>query len=133
MPHMNGFTFTVDVKLTVILEALRKHKAEHILEYGEAKKEFRLQMLEKSKDTLARIKKEDFSQVTYNFGLTVPVNCVNSYDELINTFENVNDEVIEMKVQELNMIVNNSWDWLNIANQVNATYSSSLRGKMGNF
>lgn len=122
--------FVVEVQVSTILDALKKYREEHIVEYAEAKAMFQSSMIEKANATSARINAGDYSFVHGNFGLSIPINCLKNYDEIIETFSSINTPTINLNISELNKITSNSWDWLNSANAINATYSATLRSKL---
>ena len=115
----------VDVEVTKLVEALKTHKAEHIVEYKEAKANFEIKYVEAAKSALKDAKAGKFTGVAYGFGLVIPGNVTEEYEDLIVTFESISSPTIRLDVQQLNTILNNSWDWVVAAKANNSFYSSA--------
>lgn len=121
----------VTVKRADILEKLRANKAKHQEEYREAVGGY----LKAKREILFELAdqydggwdiSEDFD-VKPNFGLTKPVDNSNKYEELINSFELISKDEIDISFQDATAIANDSFQWVETAKFVNAFYSSTKR------
>jgi hypothetical protein len=116
----------VDVEVSKLVEALKKHKEEHIVEYKTARANFEVKYVEAAKAALKNAKAGEFKGVSAGFGLVVPVDVTEDFEDLISTFEAIQSPSIKLDVQQLNTILNNSWDFVVAAKMSNASYSSSF-------
>lgn len=121
-----------NVKVSTLIDALTKFKAEHVEDYKVAIAGFNEKFLEKQKEAIKELKAAtpniDFRGLSWNFGLVKPINNETMYDQFIETFNSISTETITISVDQLNTIVNNSWDWVGTANATFASYNSKFAG-----
>jgi hypothetical protein len=122
-------TFIVTANVSNLIEHLIEYQADHKIEYAEAEAAYNSMLVSSAESVLKRLRAGDFKDVVHNFGLKKPIDVYNEYADMIDTFNEIETDTIEINVVQLNQIVNNNWDWLNAANQTNIAYSNILQTK----
>jgi len=122
--NMSGITSRFD-KL-IIIKALRNFRDISLAEYKDALDVYREDVINKIHELSNKAHHEIFTtfEVPYNLGLTIPVNCDKEYTYLINLFNQVTEDTIELDFGEANRIFNNEWEWASSSSAVNYSYSS---------
>ena len=121
--------FHVMLKVSTILEHLKKNREEHLRVYEEAKAGY----LEKAAEELTRLTAAiaDGKLVKIESKLKLPVNYVHQYDQLIQMFElATNQESYQLTLAQYRCIVDDAWSWTDDFNFTNSTYSAAARAKL---
>ena len=120
-----------EVKVSTLIEALTKFKTEHVADYAVALDGYNKAFEEKKKEYVKKLKNATSTDkvliyVPQNLGLTKPINNSAMYDQFINAFAAVSTETLTLDINELDTIVNNSWDWVGTANNSMSFYNAKF-------
>lgn len=121
-----------EITTDTIIGALQKYKAEHIADYLVAVEGYKKAFEENHKEAIKKMKAVTFETgspyVQQNFGLTKPINNEAMYDQFIVAFNSLNTQVLKLTLDQVNTIMNNSWEWVGTANASMASYNSKFYG-----
>ena len=109
----------VKVKRDDLLEALKKNRDSHMVEYVEACQGYRKKALAKIdsvfadlRGTVEQLKEgETIALISLSFGLDVPRSHERDYDQVIRMMEMSVDDVVTLKSDEFSCFVMDDWDW----------------------
>jgi len=122
-----GHGRTYKVKISTLLDHLRKNRSEHVEIVEEAQAEFRRLAIERLDSML----KDAMSGkgIQTNLGLKVPTVHTDAFDNAIGLLEMTKDageDLIEIDSGEYERFVRNNWDWTAQFRASNGGYSSKV-------
>jgi hypothetical protein len=115
---------TISLKRDEIIEMLRNHRRNHLNEYDVASNTYKVEKIKLLKSALDSALRDEDVKIDVNMGLQKPIDNSKKYDEMINTFEMVQTELIELEFEDAKHIANDTFPWLDASKFVNAFYSS---------
>lgn len=88
---------TIKVKKSELIETLKRHKENHIIEYDKAVKAYKLETLEQLKKLLENAEND---KLNLKLNLTEPINNIKNYDKIISMFEWEVEDFVELDQDE---------------------------------
>lgn len=127
MRQMFGITMEVECKTAEVLETVKKNRDEHASIVEEANVGFLVKAKELLEAKLASLK--DGKIVPLNVTLAVPQNCTSEYDTIIKMLSMHTEEHVTLGANEVQMFIEDKWEWTNTFLATNAMYSMKARSK----
>lgn len=119
-----NLVFRSEYKKSDIIESLKKFKALNKIKYDQALIEYHKQVLEKSKYFNDRFLAGKFDKMPQlNFGLVTPVDVSDVYEKHIETISMTQKDTIELDAPTASNIFHDSWQELNHAKSITASYT----------
>lgn len=106
-------TVKTRMRIDVLIDKLKGHRAAHIEEYELAHKLFLNDLEVRLKRALKEVKRGQPPSMDFTTTLMRPRDNSHKYDELINTFTELSSTIseIELDFDQLNRILNDGWQW----------------------
>jgi hypothetical protein len=122
MRHMNQ-EMEVTVKVSKLIEALKKNKKIHIKEYKEAKKQYLVKVNEFIHNCLEDLDSGKLRSDEYKHRLHQPINNEDQYDQYIDMLDNAEEKEMKISKMQHDCFVHDKWDWMSGAKSVNSMYT----------
>jgi hypothetical protein len=122
---------TIRVEKTKLLDAMRKNRMNHALEYAEAIVEYR----KKSQKAFRKAVRDRAREPNENLGNSVgipstefpiPVNRTRDYDTVISMLDFSVEEFVELDEKQFKCYVLDEWDWRALAAFANTAYGKGV-------
>lgn len=114
---------TVTIKVSDIIETLKKNREDHINEYEQAVEKYFLSVQKRLKDFLKSAKKKE--DRSFNVGLTPPIDRTADYDKLISMFSYAQNETVELTQADIDQLLNDEFTWAKAAKMSNSFYNNA--------
>lgn len=117
----------VNVKITDLLEILRKNRAEHRAIFEKALEGFRKEVIRQLERSLEDAKAG--RRYRLRIDLIQPMDQTKEYDRAIGMLEMATDETIDLSEIDYACYVQDEWSWKNQFTASNSRYVPELRGQ----
>lgn len=115
-----------------VIARLKENRAKHATDYEESMEGYRekaLAEIEKAITTLGKLHTEvgtgkEFVLTPVYFSLKEPESHLDDYDQMIDLFEMIVDEEIELDTSEFTRYMRDNWEWAQEFRTVNAAYKA---------
>ena len=128
MAIMNATRIVVSPKTEVILELLRKNRAEHVEMVKEAREGFKQDV--KAKLAAALDNEKHHGKNGISLHMTPPVSHAKDYDTVISMLEFHTGETLELTAIDMRRFGEDQWDWTEQFLRQNAGYSATVRRRV---
>lgn len=122
-----GHGRTYKVKISTLLEHLKRNREDHIGIVEEAQAAFRKKVIARLDAMLAEAK--GGSKINISVGLRVPTRHTDAFDNAIGLLEmtaEANVETVEIDSGEYERFVRNNWEWTDEFRTSNRSYSTRV-------
>ena len=118
---------SITVKTDDLLVKLQENKNLHVTEYKNLTALYRKSLIEKFNDTLELLDTEnvDVYDIELHFGLPIPQDHSNDYDNAIAMLEMTTQEEIQLSESDFMKFVRNQWNWSHGTFEISKFYSGN--------
>lgn len=115
------------VKISELLEKLKKNRDAHVAIVEEAQAEFRRQAIKRLDAML--LEAQSGKRISMSVGLSVPTQHTDAFDNAIGIMEmtaRAGEKTIDITAREYERFVRNNWEWSQGFRASNGTYTSTV-------